>query len=222
MLRQTGRLIGLLSLTQIVLGIVVNFVLTAPLTDPSGPLLTAADHAQAIGVSALLGLLNGLLGIGIAVLTHAVTRQRAPGQGTLLIAVAAVVCAAAVAEQAQVMSLVSLSQAYAAADAGGRATFPAMQSVVESSRNWSHLAGLIMAGATVVVYYGLLFRRRLVPRLLAGLGLTAGALEILAVALPFFGGAVEFLLLMPMALVEIAAAGWLIARGFSDRSADAP
>lgn len=222
MIRRTGRLIGLLSLFQIVIGITVNFVLTTPLADASGSPGVVAGQAAAIGASALLGLTNGLLGIGVATLVLSIVPEKARAQAWLLVAVSTVVCAAGVVEQANVMSLVTLSQAYAVADSTARAAWPGVQVAAEGSRNWSHLAGLVIAGVNVLIYYSLLIRLRLLPRLLAVAGLVAGALEVLAVALPFFGQPVEFLLLLPMALVEMAVAGWLLARGFAGPPAVSP
>ncbi len=44
----------------------------------------------------------------------------------------------------------------------------------------------------------------------------ASALQLITIAMPFFGRPVDFLFLMPLARGEIVAAGWLIARGFSE------
>ncbi len=214
--KTVGRIVGGLSLLQVVIGIMVNFVLTAPLSEPAGFLATAADHAQQIGAAALLGLANGLIGVAIAVWVGSLVRRHAPTLGLLLVAVAVVTCAAGAVEQANVMSLVSLSRAYLTADAGSREAFRGLQVVVESARDWSHHVGLILAGASLATYYSTMFRLRLMPRLLAGYGLAATALQVIAIAMPFFGRPVDFLLLMPLALGEIVAAGWLIARGFSE------
>lgn len=54
--RRVSRMIGALILAQMVGGVLVNFVLTAPLFGAPGFLVNAAAHSQQIGLSVLLGL----------------------------------------------------------------------------------------------------------------------------------------------------------------------
>jgi hypothetical protein len=63
------------------------------------------------------------------------------------------------------------------------------------------------------VFYGVLFRFSLVPRALAAFGLAAVLLQITAVAMPLFGHAIVFPMLMPLGLVQLVLALWLIAKG---------
>lgn len=62
----------------------------------------------------------------------------------------------------------------------------------------------------------------MIPRLLAGFGLLASALQIGALSAPFFGGEVNFLLLIPLALAQLAQAGWLLVVGFGGPAIERP
>ncbi len=113
------------------------------------------------------------------------------------------------------MSMLSLSEAYTRANVADRDVFAALRIVVASARNWTHYMGLIVAGCTLFVFYSVLFRFALVPRALAAFGLGAVVLQIIAVAMPLFGQSIVFLMLMPLGLVQMTLALWLIAKGFA-------
>ena len=60
---RTGRLIGALLLLQVIFGILLNFVFTAPLFGEPGFLINAAPHASQIAQSALLGIAMGSMDV---------------------------------------------------------------------------------------------------------------------------------------------------------------
>ncbi|MEP6998310.1 MAG: DUF4386 domain-containing protein, partial [Betaproteobacteria bacterium] len=130
------------------------------------------------------------------------------------VALASVSLAVAAVEQISVMSMLSLSEAYAKASAAEQGPFQALRLVVASSRNWSHYIGLIFAGSTIFVLYTVLYRFALVPRVLAAFGLGAVLLQLIAVAMPLFGHGVVFLMLAPLGVSQLVLALWLITKGF--------
>jgi hypothetical protein len=89
---------------------------------------------------------------------------------------------------------------------------------VASARNWAHFIGLVIAGCTLFVFYAVLYRFALVPRLLAAFGLIAVILQITAVAMPIFGHDVLFVLLAPLGVCQLLLAIWLIVKGFSGQA----
>jgi hypothetical protein len=132
----------------------------------------------------------------------------------MLIALAvASLCLSAV-ENMNVMSMLSLSEAYSKAGAADRQAFEALRVVVASARNWAHYIGLIVHGGTIFTFYAALYRSALIPRSLAALGLTAVTLQLIAVAMPLFGHGVVFVLLAPLGVSQLLLAVWLIAKGF--------
>lgn len=208
-----GRVVGLLILVQMVAGMLVHFVLTAPLFGVPGFLLNAAAHASQIALSVLLGLAMAALSIAIAAVVFRFIRPRAEGMALALLALAAASFAVTAVEQVSVMSMVSLSEAYAKASAAEREAFRGLRIVVASARNWSHYVGLIIGGGSVFLLYAALYRLTLVPRALAAFGMAAAALQMTAVAMPLFGIGIMFPLLAPLALSQLALALWLMAQG---------
>ena len=192
-----GRIVGVLILAQMAGGVLVNFVLAAPLFGSPGFLVNAAPHSVQIAVSVLLGLATGALSLAIAITVFPVFRRHALGLALWYVALAGVSLAAMVVEQISVMSMLSLSEAYNSANVAERETFQGLRIVVASARNGAHYLGLIVAGSTIFVLYSALYRFALVPRSLAAFGMTAALLQIVAVAMPLFGYGVIFLLLAP-------------------------
>ena len=215
--RTASRIIGVLILTQMASGALINFVLEAPLFGAPGFLVNAAPHASQIALAAVLGLALGALSVGIAITAYPMFRQYSQGMALWFVALSVAGLSAAAVENMNVMSMLSLSLEYAKANAADQDRFQALRVVVAAARNWAHYLGLIIAGSTIFVMYAVLYRFALVPRALAAFGLAAVALQIVAVAMPLFGQGIVFLLLAPLGLSQLVLALWLIAKGFRNQ-----
>lgn len=211
-----GRLIGALIVAQMVGGYVVNFGLTGSLHGSPGFLVSAAPHATEIAVSALLGLVEGALPVGIAIAAFPLFRRHSNAAALWLLVLASVGLAGAVLEQLNVMCMLSLSEAYAAANPAELERFQALRGLVAATRNWSHYLGLIVSGCTILVRYGVLVRFALVPRLLAAFGVAAVLLQLYAVAMPLFGHEIVFGLIAPLGVSELLLSIWLLAKGLRE------
>ena len=215
--RRTGRTIGALLLVQIVVAPLVNFVLLGPVFAAPGFLENAAGHWLQVSLGALLGLAMGAISLGIAIAAFPVFRRLNRTLALWFLALAAVSISLTAVESTTVMSLLSLSQAYAKADSADGELFQGLRVVVASARNWAHYIGLIVAGSMVFVMYAVLCRFTLVPRALAAFGMAAALLQIVAVTMPLFGHRIVFLMLLPLGLSHLALAAWLVAKGFAER-----
>jgi len=214
--QRAGRVIGVVIVVQMVGGFLVNFVLEAPLFGMPGFLVNGAPHAQQIAVAALLGLVLEGLWLVTAVTVFAFFWQRSQALALGFVALAAVLLAAAVFESAGLMSMLSASEAYAKADAAGRAQFEIVRIAIASARNWAHFIARVLDGVTLFVFYAGLFGFALIPRWLAGIGLIAVPLMIAGLLMPFFGHEVIFPLLAPLGLSQLMLALWLLVKGFRE------
>ena len=215
--RTIGRRTGVLLLAQGVGGGIVNFVLLAPVIGPPGFLVNAAANPLNVSFAVLIGLVAGALSVAVAIAALPLFRQYSEAMALWVLTLGIVGLSLTVVENSAVMSLLSFSQAYAAAAPADAATFEAMRVVVASSRNWAHYTHLIVGGATYLVFYAVLYRFALIPRALAAFGLLAVALQITAVSMPILGFKVVMLMIMPMGLAHLALALWLTVRGFDVR-----
>ena len=211
----SGRIIGILLLSQLGGGILVNFILTAPLFNTPGFLVNGALYSNQIGLSVLLGLVISGLAVAVAITAFPVFNKFSNAMALWFLSLSVVSLSAAAVEQIGVMSLVSFSIEYSTAEAAAREQMELVRIIVASARNWAHYIGLLLSGATIFLMYATLFRFRLVPRLLATFGLAAAVSQLAGVSMPLFGLEVEFLMLAPLALSQVALGTWLVARGFS-------
>ena len=211
---RAGRIIGILIVIQMVGSALVNFVLEAPLFGAPGFLVNAASHSRQIGLAVVLGLILEALWVGIAITAFPVFYQRSRTMTLWFFALAVVVLAVAVVENAAVMSMVSVSEAYAKASTAQREQLETVRVVVASARNWPHFLARIFDGLTLFVLYAVLYRFALIPRVLAGFGLIAVILQVTGVGMPIFGHDVVFPMLAPLGLSQLILAVWLITKGF--------
>ncbi|MGA7538960.1 MAG: DUF4386 family protein [Steroidobacteraceae bacterium] len=219
---RAGRIVGALIIIQMILAVVLNFVLEAPLFGAPGFLVSAAHHSRQIGLAALLGLITEALWVGIAITVLPSGYRHGRAMTLWLASLAVVALAVAVLENAAVMSMVSLSEAYAKATAVERGQLEAIRIVAASARDWPHFLARMLDGCTIFAFYAVLYRSTLVPRVLAGFGLIASVLQVCGVAMPLFGHDVIFPMLAPLGLVQLTLAVWLLAKGFRKDGSLAP
>jgi hypothetical protein len=119
------------------------------------------------------------------------------------------------------LSLLTLSQEYVTSAPSEAASYQVAGSLLHAVYKWTSMLGpLFFLGINTMMYSSLLYKSRLVPRPLAGMGMTGAALVLVYAILVLFGVPVQgadlwVLLALPIALYEMILAGWLIAKGFN-------
>ena len=148
---RAGRIIGILIIMQMVGSGMVNFVMEGPLSAAPGFLVNASSHSRQIALAVLLGLVTEALWVGIAVTAFPVFWQRSRRMALWLVALAVVSLAVGVVENIGVMSMVSLSEAYAKASAVEREQLQTVRVIVASARDWPHFISRIFVGGAIFV-----------------------------------------------------------------------
>jgi hypothetical protein len=120
-------------------------------------------------------------------------------------------------ENATVMSMLSLSQGYAAAGTPDPGHYKALAAVVRSAYIWARNTSGLVGEIMVLVLFFIVYRFVLIPRALSAFGLVAVLLKIAAITMPFFGYRVVLPMVLPMVLGYLALALWLLAKGFNER-----
>jgi hypothetical protein len=212
-----GRIVGGLLLAQMLLAALVNFALFGPVIAPPGWIVNAADRQLEISLSVVLGAAAEAIWLAIAIALYPKVRSFSERHALAFVALATVAFALCVVENGRLLSMLSLSQAFAAAADQDRQAFEALRGIVGAARNWAHFTHLMVTGVTIVLFTAALWRFRLVPRALAGLGTAAAVLQIFTVSMPVFGRPVIFALLAPLGLAMLAIALWLMTKGFAQK-----
>jgi hypothetical protein len=212
-----GRIVGILFIVQGTVAWVANFVLLGPALSPAATFLaSAAASPTQVRWGVILGLANGALNLAVAIAAWHVFRPRTVTMALGYLALAITGCCLLAFENVAVLTMLSISEEYAKAGAA-RDLLQASGLVARSLRHWTHYTNLICAGGMVFVFYVVLWRFALVPRLLAGFGVAAALLQATAVTLPLFGHPIDFRLIAPLGVIQLAVAVWLIAKGFPEQ-----
>ena len=229
--KTTARIVGVLFIIATVVK-VVSVSLIEPLLDEADYLtgLAAADTRVLVSTAADLIVAISVIGIG-AMIFPALKRQ---GEGFALSYLGTRTLEAAVLTIGAISSLLLLALSQKYVESGSSAASSEMESlgsVLLTLRDRSETIGtMIVFGVTALILYPLLYRSRLVPRLLSVWGFIGAVLIVISGLLHLDGGelstAVTVLLMAPIAINEMVLAAWLIIKGFDadgspDRSLDA-
>jgi Domain of unknown function (DUF4386) len=210
--RGRGRLVGGLTFLQLV-GLIVPFVLLLPIVTPPAYLADAAASSTRIRAGVLLLAVNGAVTIGISIAAWPTLRRTSEALALWLVVLGALMLGVQMVDNIHILSMLSLSQAHAAAGASAD-SLRDVATAIGTTRRWAHLSELLVIDAWILVFYLSLIRARALPRLLSAFGLLTVAAHFVAIPLPgFLGLRAVAEAGMPMALSHVATAGWLVAKG---------
>ncbi len=215
--RRTGRTVGVLLLVQLA-GLIVPFVLLLPLTTgPQDYLAHAAAASGSIKLAVVLLLINCALTIGITLVVFRLVRERSEVLALALLAGSIVMLVMQAVDNVHALSMLSLSQQYAQEVGAGGGLLP-LATAIGATRRWSHLTELASIDGWILLFYCVLYRYALVPRVLAVFGLITVLLHFIGVPLlGFFGRPSVTPMAMAMAFSHIALAAWLLVKGFTPK-----
>ncbi|HEX6547590.1 MAG TPA: DUF4386 domain-containing protein [Candidatus Dormibacteraeota bacterium] len=177
-------------------------------------------HSTQLVAGTLITHVNEAALIGYAVLLFPVLRRYGEGAALAYVAFKLVEGVLLLVSAALLLSLIPLSQRYLAGGGADTAALRASADLTLAQQDWSgRLATLAYLVATPILNV-LLYRSRLVPRVISVWGLVALALLAAGLAMgvgdPTRGLEPGQLLVIPIFLWELTFATWLIVKGFQE------
>ena len=209
-----ARLIGALFLVGFLtygIGLtVVNSVITVPDFLSNIP---AVQTTLILGAVLMLG--NTVVDVGKGVLFFPILETH--GKRIALVYLAAIVVQVVFLDLGVIflLMLVPLAQIAAEAGASSAAWAPGLGSLLSESNTIAYNVGQATLCFGGVFLCLLLFRTRLIPQVLAGLGVVGYVLHAAGSVSEIFGLPLSLFLLIPGALFEVGIAFWLIIKGFN-------
>jgi hypothetical protein len=166
-------------------------------------------------IGAFLMLLNTVVDVGKGVLFFPILENH--GKRTALVYLAAIVVQVVFLDLGVIFLLMLAPLAQIAADAGASsaAWAPGLGSLLSDSNTIAYNVGQATLSFGGIFLCLLLYRTRLIPQLLAGLGVVGYVLHAAGSVSELFGLPLSLFLLIPGAIFEIGIALWLIFRGFN-------
>jgi hypothetical protein len=219
--RRTARIVGILFIVATVASILGSVALGSVL-DGSDYLTTIAAHEGQVITAALLFLIAATSAFATAFLLFPILRRQAEGLAAGYVGLRAFENVFYVASVVGILAMLRVSQNDTAGSADA-SQLALLGAAMMALRDWSTMIGtLIFAGLGAVTLNYMLFGSRLVPGWLSLLGLVGGGLLFLYGVLGVVGvdtslGSPWMLLAMPIAVEEMAFAGWLLTKGFTSR-----
>jgi MFS family permease len=213
--RRTAVLVGALFLLSTATFILSNALITPLLNSPNF-LAEVSNHTQLMVAATLIGLIEGIATVGIAVALYPILKRQHPalalGYTGMRIAELAV---AAVGFGLGGLLLVTLS-----ATAANGPTSEMLGTLLVALRPWTLMLVYLYTALGGLMLSYMLLRTRLIPRGLSVLGLIGYAALLLASMLDMLGiidlvAGVGLVWLVPGGLFELLLPIWLFVRGFN-------
>ena len=182
--------------------------------------ILGSGAGTAVLVGGFLEVIVALAGIGTAVTLYPVVKRQNEGVALGFVAARVLEAGMIFTGVVSLLSLVTLRQhlgGAAGADAPSLVTTGASHVAVY---NWTFLLGQsLMPGINAVLLGSLMYRSRLVPRVIPVTGLIGAPLLITAVFATLFGGIEQYSSLaaaaaLPVAAWELSLGVWLVIKGF--------
>jgi Domain of unknown function (DUF4386) len=215
-MRKTALVAGVLYLITFISSIPAVFLLDPVLSNPNYIVGAGAD-TQVIG-GAFLDLVNAIAAIGTAVALFSVVRRQNEGFALGFVTARMFEAAVIVVGVVSILAVVTLRQAGATgADAASLVT---TGRALVAIRDWTFLLGpSLIPGVNALLLGYLMYRSRLVPRVIPTLGLIGGPLLISSAVGTMFGvnDAVSVwsgVALLPIFFWELFLGLWMTFKGF--------
>lgn len=216
--KRTGRIIGVLAFAHLAVGLMVPFIMLDAVKRTSGLVAGAAANPGLVRAAVLLLFTGSALATAMSVAAFPVFRRCSQTMALWVLAVGIAGFSLQAVDNAAILAALTLSQEYAQAGASKAELFQASALAVNAARKWAHYCSLLLMVSWILLLCSVLYRFRLVPRVLAGLGIVAAALQIYGVTLRgLLGYPPEMRLAMPLAPAYVALAAWLMVKGFDER-----
>jgi hypothetical protein len=202
---------------------IVTFITSIPVLGMYHHALSNVDFVFGAGsdvpvrLGGYLELICGLAGIGTAVVLYPVTRRVHRGAAVGFVGSRVLEAAMILVGVLSVLSIVTLRQDAAGSDPASLTT--AWHTLV-AVHDWTFVLGPgIMPAVSALCLATIMYRSRLVPRIIPTIGLVGAPLLVLSSTVTLFGGweqvsAPAMLLAVPIATWEFSLGVWMMVKGF--------
>jgi hypothetical protein len=198
---------------------ILSFLFLGPVTS-TNYLVSISENRGLVGTGALLLLIGGVCGSGIAISLYPVLKKFNAGLALGAVGFRISEGVLRFVSVCGYLLLITLSQQFVQAGAPDSSYFQTLGALVYAGNRWGNLVSLLAFSIGALLYYIIFYRTKLVPRWLSGWGLVAAILGMLSCVLVLIGviapfGTEQVVIAIPMLPQEIVLAAWLIVKGFN-------
>jgi uncharacterized membrane protein YidH (DUF202 family) len=179
-------------------------------------------HETTIALGVFLMLMNTVIDVGKAVLFFPIIEQYDKRTALAYLAAMIVEVVLMTIGALALLMLIPLAREGIGTEAAGVDWATPLGNVAVDANELGYQTGQLMLAIGALFLVAVLYRTRLVPRWLAGLGLVGYAAHMMGASAELFGVHISLILLIPGALFEVSLAGWLLVKGFEPAAYDGP
>lgn len=204
-----------------ILGTVAGVLSISPIIDGPDYLVKASANENQVITAALFQFVMAAAYVGFAVVLYPIVRKYHEGLAIGFVGFRFVAGVFNIIGVISILLLLTLSQDFVRAGAPESSHFQALGELLRAGRDLvNHVAMILAQSLGGLMFYYILYQTTLIPRWLSGWGLAATTLTLLASLLVMFRligiiTPIYIVLNLPIALLEIVLAVWLILKGFN-------
>jgi hypothetical protein len=217
--RKVAIIVGVLFIVATVANL-VSTSLTRSLVNAPDYLRSLSASGDQVLVGALLALIAALASASIAIALYIVLHRYNAGLALGSVGFRLIESVFYVVDTLGLLLLLALSQAFVQAGTPGDSYFQTIGVLIQAGREWANFVfGVSAFSLGALMYYAALYQSKLIPRWLAGWGFLGAACSLGAAISILFGltpySLPMIVLILPIAIQEMALAIWLIVKGFA-------
>lgn len=219
--RTTARLAGILILLATATYMAGSGLLDSVLTLPDYLAQVYPSRGQVV-TGVLLEFVNATAIVVVGIVLFRILRRHSETIALGYAATRIIECTLLIVAGISSLLLVPLSQDFVQAGVADTSTLQAVGTLLVDQSALAFQFAMVALGVGSIPFCYLLYRRQLVPRPIAALGLIGYPLLIINGGLEAFDQSVGIVLFLPGALFELLFPIWLIAKGFNPQPGTTP
>ncbi|MGK0413815.1 MAG: hypothetical protein ACJA1B_002025 [Polaribacter sp.] len=212
-----GKIVGVLLLTSMILGVLIYQILQGPILFADDFLTATADNKDTIIASIVLGLLNGVITIIIAVLMLPVFKKHNFSLSFLYLSFTIVYFVMIAFDNVSTLSILELSISHSKHEEVNGETFGVISELLYKKHWWTHYMSLLSSSLYMFTFYLLFYQSKLIPKILSVGGLIAVSMMFIEILASIFGQSIGMILMLPLGIVQLSLVVWLLIKGVNQQ-----
>tara|TARA_R110001632_G_scaffold65_10_gene281 strand:+ start:7097 stop:7759 length:663 start_codon:yes stop_codon:yes gene_type:complete len=213
-----GRIVGVLVLISFILGVVIYQILQGPILFADDFLTATLDNKNSIITSTVLGLLNGVITIIIAILLLPVFKQYNFSLSFLYLSFTIVYFVMIAIDNVSTLSILELSVGHSKYEGVNSETFEIIGELLYKKHWWTHYMSLLSSSLYMFTFYLLFYQSKLIPKILSVVGLIAVSMMFIEIIASIFGQSIGMILMLPLGIVQLSLVIWLLIKGVNQQN----
>jgi hypothetical protein len=213
--KKRARIIGALFLTVMVTW-GIGYALIGGVIDSPDYLTAISEKKNQVIVGALVELIEIIAVVGIVSLMFPLLKKQNESLAIGYAGFRILECSLLIASTISPLLIITIGEEFLHAGAPANSYFQTLgTSLIAVREHWGPEVLAIFYNSAALIFFYLMYRSKLIPRLISICGLVGVTLSLTGTILGFFGSGLSTYFGLPMGLIEILLGLWLIIKGFN-------